>query len=134
MKYEGIWIPTLLSVIAGMVDLTGFLTLGNLFTAHITGNLVVIAALVARGGRINPGQVLAIPIFMTAVVMTWLIARASGRRGPGLMRLLLLFQFLLVKYLQSLAQSIVLPLGRRCRNSDLQFIGDDFGWRTKSRR
>jgi hypothetical protein len=28
-------LPTLLSVIAGMVDLIGFLTLGNIFTAHI---------------------------------------------------------------------------------------------------
>jgi uncharacterized membrane protein YoaK (UPF0700 family) len=83
------WLPTLLSVIAGMVDLTGFLTLGNLFTAHITGNLVVVGALVVRGGRINPGQVLAIPAFMIAVAATWLIAKASGRRGTGLMRLLL---------------------------------------------
>jgi len=90
------WLPTLLSVIAGMVDLTGFLTLGNLFTAHITGNLVVIGALVVRGGRINPGQVLAIPVFMIAVAATWLIAKASGRRGTGLLRLLLLIQFLLI--------------------------------------
>ncbi len=90
------WLPTLLSVIAGMVDLTGFLTLGNLFTAHITGNLVVIGALVVRGGRINPGQILAIPVFMIAVAATWLIAKASGRRGTGLMRPLLLIQFLLI--------------------------------------
>ena len=42
-------LPPLLSLlIPGMVDLIIFLTLGNLFTAHITGNLVVIAALVVR--------------------------------------------------------------------------------------
>ena len=35
------WLPTLLSVIAGMVELIGFLTLG-IFTAHVTGNIVVI--------------------------------------------------------------------------------------------
>jgi uncharacterized membrane protein YoaK (UPF0700 family) len=90
------WLPALLSVIAGMVDLIGFLSLGNLFTAHMTGNIVVIVALVVRGGRINPGQILAIPVFMTAVAATWLIAKASGRRGPSLMRLLLLIQFLLI--------------------------------------
>ena len=90
------WLPTWLSVIAGMVDVTGFLTLGNLFTAHVTGNLVVIAALVVRGGQINPGQILAVPVFGIAVAATWLIARASGRRGEGLLRLLLLVQFLLV--------------------------------------
>jgi uncharacterized membrane protein YoaK (UPF0700 family) len=89
-------LPTLLSIIAGMVDLTGFLTLGNLFTAHITGNLVVIGALLVRRGRINPPQILAIPVFILAVAAVWLLARASGRRGPGLLRLLLLVQFLLL--------------------------------------
>lgn len=89
-------LPTLLSVIAGMVDLTGFLTLGNIFTAHITGNLVLVAALMARGGRMNPAQVLAIPVFMIGVAATWLLARTSGKRGPGLARLLLLVQFLLL--------------------------------------
>jgi uncharacterized membrane protein YoaK (UPF0700 family) len=90
------WLPTLLSVIAGMVDLTGFLNLGNLFTAHITGNLVLVAALVVRGGRINPPQILAIPVFMVAVAATWLLARASGRRGVRLLRLLLWVQFSLL--------------------------------------
>jgi uncharacterized membrane protein YoaK (UPF0700 family) len=89
-------LPALLSVIAGMVDLTGFLTLGNIFTAHITGNLVLVAALVVRGGRMNPAQILAIPVFVIGVAATWLLARASGRRGPGLARLLLLVQFLLL--------------------------------------
>src|SRR4029077_2640335 len=89
-------LPTMLSVIAGMVDLTGFLSLGNIFTAHITGNLVVIAALVVRGGKMDPAQVLAIPVFILAVAAIWLLARVSGRRGPSLLRLLLLVQFLLL--------------------------------------
>jgi len=89
-------LPPLLSVIAGMVDLTGYLNLGNLFTAHITGNLVVVAALVVRRGRINPPQILAIPVFILAVAAVWLVARASRRRESGLLRLLLLIQFLLL--------------------------------------
>lgn len=89
-------LPTLLSIIAGMVDLTGFLNLGNVFTAHITGNIVVIGALVVRRGRVNLAQVLAIPVFVLAVAAVWLIAQASGRRGPALLGLLLQVQFLLL--------------------------------------
>jgi uncharacterized membrane protein YoaK (UPF0700 family) len=92
------WLPTLLSVIAGMVDLIGFLSLG-IFTAHVTGNLVVIGALVVRHDRVNPAQILAIPVFIAGVAATWLIAKASGRRGTGLMRLLLLVQSLLLTIL-----------------------------------
>jgi len=89
------WLPTLLSVIAGMVDVIGFLTLG-IFTAHVTGNIVVMGALIVGHNRVNPAQILAIPVFILAVAATWLIAKASGRRGIGLMRPLLLIQFLLI--------------------------------------
>src|SRR5262249_17182990 len=90
---------SLLSGVAGMVDVIGFLSLG-LFTAHVTGNLVVIGALVVRGGPSNlaqnPAHILAVPVFMAAVSTVWLIARTSGRRGPALTRLLLVVQFLLL--------------------------------------
>src|SRR5882724_7451866 len=90
------WLPPLLSVIAGMVDLTGFFTLGHIFTAHITGNLVVAAAAVVHGGPFNLAQAIAIVVFMLALAVVWLIAQASRRRGPSLARLLLLVQFLLL--------------------------------------
>ena len=89
-------LPPLLSVIAGMVDLTGFFTLGHIFTAHVTGNLVVASAAAVHGGPLNLAQALAIPVFMLAVAVVWLIAQASRRRGPSLARLLLLVQFLLL--------------------------------------
>jgi len=88
-------LPVLLSAVAGLVDVIGFLSLG-LFTAHVTGNLVVIAALLVRGGPPNVAQVLAVPVFAGAVAAVWLVAKASGRRGPGLVRPLLLIQFLLL--------------------------------------
>src|SRR5260221_13088025 len=65
-------LPPLLSVIAGMVDVIGFLSLG-LFTAHVTGNLVVIAALLVRGGPPNMAGVLAVPVFVIALAAVWLI-------------------------------------------------------------
>lgn len=89
-------LPPLLSIIAGMVDLTGFFTLGNIFTAHITGNLVVAAAAAVQGGSFNLAQALAIPVFMLALAVVWLIAQASRRLGPSLARLLLLVQLLLL--------------------------------------
>ena len=89
------WLPTVLSVIAGMVDLIGFLSLG-IFTAHITGNIVVIGALIVRHNRVNPAQILAVPVFILAVAAAWLFAKAWGRRGTGLMRPLLMIQFLLI--------------------------------------
>ncbi len=88
-------LPPLLAVIAGTVDVIGFLGL-KLFTAHVTGNLVVIAALLVRGGPPNIAQVMAVPVFMLAVAATWVIAKTSNRRGPALAKTLLLFQFLLL--------------------------------------
>src|SRR6266852_3440135 len=89
-------LPPLLSAIAGMVDLIGFFTLGNIFTAHITGNLVLAAGAAVHGGPLNLAQVLAIPVFMLALAAAWLIARASDWRGPSLARLLLVVQLLLL--------------------------------------
>jgi uncharacterized membrane protein YoaK (UPF0700 family) len=90
-------LPPLLSVIAGMVDLTGFFTLGNIFTAHITGNLVAVAAAVVRGtASLNLAQAFAIPVAIFALAAVWLIAQASGKRGPQLARQLLVIQFLLL--------------------------------------
>ena len=88
-------LPTLLSVIAGMVDLTGLVNF-HLFTAHITGNLVMVSALLVRGSHVSKAQFLAIPVFVVAVAATWLIAKASGWHGPRLLRLLLVAQFLLI--------------------------------------
>jgi len=79
-----------------MVDVIGFLSLGKIFTAHVTGNLVMIAALLVRGGPPNMAQILAVPVFIGAVGAVWLIAKACDRRGPALARPLLLVQFLLL--------------------------------------
>jgi uncharacterized membrane protein YoaK (UPF0700 family) len=78
-----------------MVDVIGFVTL-KLFTAHVTGNLVVIAALLVRRGPFDYAQILAVPVFLVAVAAVWIVAKASARRGPALARPLLAVQFLLL--------------------------------------
>jgi uncharacterized membrane protein YoaK (UPF0700 family) len=88
-------LPALLSAVAGTVDVIGFLSL-KLFTAHVTGNLVVIAALLVRGGPPNVNQILAVPVFILAVGCVWLIAKALSRRGAALASPLLLTQCLLL--------------------------------------
>jgi uncharacterized membrane protein YoaK (UPF0700 family) len=86
-------LPPLLSVVAGMVDFTGFFTLGHIFTAHVTGNIVLAAV---DGGSFHWAQLLAIPVFMLALATVWLVAQASGRHGSSLARLLLRIQFLVL--------------------------------------
>jgi uncharacterized membrane protein YoaK (UPF0700 family) len=85
----------LLSVISGVVDVISFLTL-KIFAAHITGNLVLIAAAVAGGNNPRSDQVLAIPVFMTATAAAWLIVKTSGLQGLRLAQLLLAAQFVLL--------------------------------------
>lgn len=83
-----IWLlPTVLSATAGAVDVIGFLALGGLFTAHITGNLVVVAAHYVTGRFSEVGPILAVPVFAAVLGLVTLAsvavakARYTSRRG-----------------------------------------------------
>jgi uncharacterized membrane protein YoaK (UPF0700 family) len=89
-------LPTVLSVIAGSVDAIGFLGLGGLFTAHVTGNLVILAAHLVRGGEAPVAPMLSVPVFVAALGVTRLLAGALERIGFASLRPLLLLQFLLL--------------------------------------
>lgn len=89
-------LPPLLGVIAGMVDFTGFFTLGHIFTAHVTGNIVLATVVAIDGGTFRWAQLSVIPVFMIALATVWLIAQASGLHGSSLARLLLKVQFLVL--------------------------------------
>ena len=90
----------LLSTLAGIVDVTGFLRLDHVFTAHITGNLVVLADQIVNGGPPHVPQLLAIPVFAAAVVLAYFLARrgqpAGGRRTLLVVQSLLLFVVLAI--------------------------------------
>ncbi len=90
-----------------MVNVIGYLSLGKLFTAHVTGNLVVNAALLVRGGPPNLAQVLAVPVFIVAVAAVWLIAKVVDQRASALVGLLLCVQFVLLTCVLFLASYTV---------------------------
>jgi uncharacterized membrane protein YoaK (UPF0700 family) len=84
-----------LSVTAGCTDVIGFLGLNGLFTSHITGNLVVLAAHIAAGDEARIVKMLSVPVFIVVVVLTVLLADGFEAIGLASLRPLLL-QFLLL--------------------------------------
>src|SRR5512132_1655158 len=87
-------LPFALSVIAGSTDIIGFLGLNGLFTAHITGNIVVLAAHIVAGDATIFSYILSVPIFMLVLFLTRLLARALERAGASTLWPLLLLQLL----------------------------------------
>ncbi|MGA2999024.1 YoaK family protein [Bradyrhizobium sp.] len=93
-------LPFVLSIVAGSVDVIGFLTLDGLFTAHITGNIVILAARFVAGGQAPLSQLLAVPVFMLVLGLTRLLAAWLERvRIPLLPTLLFLELALLAGFL-----------------------------------
>ena len=89
-------LPTVLSLIAGSCDIITFIGLGGLFTAHITGNLVVLIARVVAGDHAPISYILSVPVFVAALALTTLFAALLGRAGMASLRPLLILQFLLL--------------------------------------
>jgi len=79
-----------LSTTAGAVDVIGFLGLGGLFVAHITGNLVVLAAHYATGGFSQIGPLLSVPLFV--VVLGTVTALFVDHATPRALRTLLILE------------------------------------------
>src|SRR4051794_5492393 len=74
-------IPLMLSFIAGMADVTSFVLLNGLFAAHITGNLVVLAADVAAQQPVRATAVIAVAVFIAVTAMLTVVVDSS-RRTP----------------------------------------------------
>jgi uncharacterized membrane protein YoaK (UPF0700 family) len=70
-----------LSTTAGAVDVIGFLTLGGLFTAHITGNLVILAAHYVTGGFSQIGPLLSVPVFISVLGIVAVLFANKVTRG-----------------------------------------------------
>ena len=69
-----------LAFLSGLVDVIGWLSFNGLFTAHVTGNLVILAAGWSRGAPLAVAPVLAVPVFaMGAAAGSVLAGTATGR-------------------------------------------------------
>ncbi|MBI2255227.1 MAG: DUF1275 domain-containing protein [Proteobacteria bacterium] len=77
---------------AGFVDTTGFVALFGLFTAHVTGNFVLIGASIAEfhGGII--AKLIALPVFIIVVALTHLYVMQRQRRTAGPVASITLFE------------------------------------------
>jgi uncharacterized membrane protein YoaK (UPF0700 family) len=85
-------LSAILSATAGAVDVIGFLALGGLFTSHITGNVVIVAAHYVTGSFSQIGPLLAVPVFMAVMGLVTLASSAIIRTGSYPLRPLLLLE------------------------------------------
>ena len=90
--FSGRALPFVLSLIAGSTDIIGFLGLNGLFTSHITGNLVVLAAHIVAGDPTIFSYVLSVPVFMLVLFLTRVLAGGLEQIGVSALRPLLLLQ------------------------------------------
>jgi uncharacterized membrane protein YoaK (UPF0700 family) len=88
---------TALGFLAGYVDTLGFLALFGLFTAHVTGNFILIGAALADPGHAPVLlKFLAFPAFIAGVAGARLLIVAVEKRGGVALRPALLLQLVLL--------------------------------------
>lgn len=90
-----------LGFLAGYVDTLGFVALFGLFTAHVTGNFVLIGAGLSQiSNGISSGSLLikflAFPAFIAGVVIARLVIAALERHQRPALQLAMLLQMLLL--------------------------------------
>ena len=107
MKRPGgpIVIAALLSFNGGFVDTAGFLGLQGLFTAHVTGNFVTLAAALVFGTHGVIAKLVALPEFILVIVLARLLGTALTARGLPTLRILLVIKvaFLLAFFMLAVA-------------------------------
>jgi uncharacterized membrane protein YoaK (UPF0700 family) len=89
-------LPFVLSVIAGSTDVISFLAVCGIFAAHITGNLVILAAHIVSGSTARLATIVSVPVFMIVLGLARLLAAGLEAAGLASLRPLLLLQFLLL--------------------------------------
>ena len=116
---------TSLGFLAGYVDTLGFIALFGLFTAHVTGNFVLIGAALADASRVSILlKFLAFPAFIAGVAVTRLMVVAVDRRGGPSLTLAMLLQWMLLAGFMAFG-CLAEPIGKEV--SDLAMIAGLLG-------
>ncbi|MEZ5934048.1 MAG: DUF1275 family protein [Alphaproteobacteria bacterium] len=89
-------LPIILSFNGGYVDTAGFLMLEGLFTAHVTGNFVMIGDALAHGASGVVAKLLALPVFCLTILILQSIALRVGATSARAVRAMLIAKFLLL--------------------------------------
>jgi len=87
---------TLLAAVAGWVDALGFFALAGVFTAHLTGNLVLMGEELIRTERGFLPKLLVFPAFFAGVALAALLHAHRKARGQSSVRAVLLAEALAV--------------------------------------
>jgi len=100
-----IGLAALLSFNGGFVDTAGFLGLQGLFTAHVTGNFVTLAATLVMGTHGVIAKLLALPEFAIIVALARVSGLAMRARGMPALPILLVAKvcFLLAFFVLAVA-------------------------------
>ena len=86
-------LPVLLAFSAGFVDTLGFVALFSFFTAHVTGNFVVLGAALIQPHHGVVAKLLALPTFIAGVAATRIYERTLVHRGLNVAPRLMLAEF-----------------------------------------
>jgi uncharacterized membrane protein YoaK (UPF0700 family) len=98
-----------LAFTAGFVDTCGFIALFGLFTAHVTGNFVLIGAELVGPSQGILAKLLALPTFVVAVAVTRLAVRAIDASGRSPLLALLVAQGLFLLVFMAAGMTIAPP-------------------------
>ena len=81
-----------LSFVGGFVDVVGFIALFGLFTAHVTGNFIMLGLEMVHATKLAIAKLLAVPIFIVLVALTRLFVLHYEKKGESPWREMLLAQ------------------------------------------
>jgi uncharacterized membrane protein YoaK (UPF0700 family) len=77
-----LWLAYLLAAVAGIVEVAGFIALGGIFTAHVSGDTVLAAVALVHGSWTDLWQHLApVPLIVVGYLMGGTLVKLSVQRG-----------------------------------------------------